>query len=215
MTDYPAEPTTDDAVRAGVAAHNVGEYGLARGIWAGETPLAGDDDQSPLRSGLAAFATAVFDGRRGNWDAALAVAEEARLALADAEPGSVQPDGVDLAPVRRWLAAFEADPEFAERSPPPTLIVDGDRPTPGELPLSAASLVATAVATGIGDDAEVLLDAVRFAEAHDRPETTRYATFIRDYAGAETGQRGIVFQRLSALVERERRKEDDVSGLFG
>lgn len=209
--DTPA--TTADALLAGAAAHNVGEYDIARAIWAGETPLAPESDSDDsLRTGLAAFATAVLDGRRGEWAAALTAAEEAESALADSDPGASA--GVDLTSVERWLAAFRADPEVAERSPPPRLDIDDDEPTPGELPLSAAALVAVAVATGIGDDPEVVIDAVRYARESDQPETTRYATFVRDYADADSSQRPIVFERLSAMVQRERRKEEDVSGLF-
>ena len=208
MTDHtPA--TADDALLAGAAAHNAGEYDIARAVWAGETPLAPEVGDDPLRAGLAAFATAVLDGRRGDWTAALTAAEEAESALTASDPA-----GVDLTSVERWLAAFRADPEVAERSPPPLLAIDGDQPTPGGLPLPAAALVAVAVATGVGDDLEVVTDAVRYARESEQPESTRYATFLRDYAGADAGQRPIVFERLSAMVERERRKEDDVSGLF-
>lgn len=211
MTDEtPA--TAADALRAGVAAHNVGEYDIARAIWAGETPMApetGADDS--FRTGLAAFATAILDARRGRWTVALAAAEEADAELADYDP---DPTGVDLTSVERWLAAFRADPELVERSPPPLLSIDGEQPTPEELPLSAAALVAVAVATGIGDDPEVVVDAVRYARESDQPESTRYATFVRDYADADASQRSIVFERLSSMVQRERRKEDDVSGLF-
>ena len=209
MTDEtPA--TAADALRAGAAAHNVGEYDIARAIWAGETPMApetGADDS--FRTGLAAFATAVLDARRGRWTVALDAAEGADSELADYDP---DPTGVDLTSVERWLVAFRADPELVERSPPPLLSIDGEQPTPGELPLPAAALVA--VATGIGDDPEVVVDAVRYARESDQPESTRYATFVRDYADADASQRSIVFERLSSMVQRERRKEDDVSELF-
>ncbi|MFC6736489.1 DUF309 domain-containing protein, partial [Halolamina salina] len=70
------------------------------------------------------------------------------------------------------------------------------------------------VAAARGDDPEVVADALRFARRSEHPETTRYATFVRDYAAAEPSERAIVFERLSGLVGRQRRKEDDVSGLF-
>ena len=197
---------------AGAAAHNAGRYSVARTIWAGEAPVTPDADEADdrLLDGLAVFAAAVTESRRGEWAAATDAAAEAELAL-----GSVDDPDVDLAPIRRWLAAFEADPETAERSPPPTVTVDGERPTPGELPLSAAAVVAGAVATAHGDDADVVADALRFAREDDHPETTRYATFLRDYAAADASDRPIIFERLSGLVARERRKEEDVEGLFG
>lgn len=196
---------------AGAAAYNAGQYAVARVIWAGETPVTPDADGADdrLLDGLAAFATAVTEGRRGDWDAALDAATEAELAL-----DAIDSDRVDLAPIERWLAAFGTDPEIAERSPPPTIVVDGDRPTPGALPLSAAAAVASAVAAARGDDPDVIDDALRFARGSEHPENTHYATFIRDYAAAEPSERAIVFERLSGVVARQRRKETDVEGLF-
>lgn len=196
---------------AGAAAHNAGQYGVARAIWAGDAPITPDesDPDDRLLDGLAAFGTAVVESRRGDWDAALDAATAAERAF-----DATDHDRVDIAPIERWLAALAADPEMAERSPPPTVAVDGDRPTPGELPLPAAAVVAGAVATARGDDPDVIADALRFARGSDHPESTRYATFLRDYAAADEGQRGIVFERLSGVVARQRRKEDDVSGLF-
>ena len=196
------------AVLAGAAAHNAGEYGIARAIWSGDETCSPEDD--PLRTALAAFATAVVAGRRGEWADAVDAAARADETLAGIDDAR----GVDLAPVERWLSRLRADPETAERSPPPTVAVDGERPTPGELPLSAAAVVAGAVASTREDDPSIVDDAVRFAREDERPETTRYATFVRDYAAADAGTRPVVFERLSALVERERRKEEDVSGLF-
>jgi len=204
-------------ILAGAAAHNAGEYAIASTIWAGEAPVdptppnaAGDeaDSDDRLLDALAAFGTTVTESRRGEWAAALDAATETELALDAAD------DGFDRGPIERWLAAFAADPELAERSPPPTVAVDGNRPIPGELPLPAATTVAGAVAAVRGDDPEVVTDALRFARAADHPESTRYATFLRDYAAADPSQRSIVFERLAGVVARERRKEDDVEGLF-
>lgn len=216
---------------AGAAAHNAGRYAVARTIWAGSAPVAVDGDEidgsadarddpadpdadgaaddSRLLEGLTAFATTITESRRGNWSAALDAATEAEGRL----------DGIDdtrvpLLPIERWLAAFGSDPEVAERSPPPRLTVDGSRPTSGELPLSAAAVVAGAVAAAGGDDPDVIADALRFASEEEYPETTRYATFVRDYAAADPSDRPIIFDRLSAVVAQQRRKEEDVEGLF-
>ncbi|NHX35287.1 MULTISPECIES: hypothetical protein [Halolamina] len=208
-----------DAVLAGVAAHNAGEYAVASAIWAGEAPVDPErhdaevdefDAANRLLDGLAAFATAVTGSRRGDWSAALDAATAAELAF----DAVADDEGIDLAPIERWLAAFDADPELAERSSPPTVAVDGDRPTPGELPIAAAAVVAGAVAAARGDGPDVVADALRFAREAEHPETTRYATFLRDYAAADPSQRAIVFERLSGVVAQERRKEDDVAGLF-
>ena len=209
---------------AGAAAHNAGRYAVARTIWAGSAPVTADAeaadgatadaedtaaDDPRLLDGLAAFATAVTESRQGDWAAALDAASEAEQAFA-----AVDDPRVDLAPVDRWLAAFAADPELAERSPPPTLTVEGSRPVPGELPLSTAATIAGAVAAARGDDPDVIADALRFAAEDEHPETTRYATFVRDYAAADPGDRPIILDRLSGLVAQQRRKEEDVEGLF-
>jgi len=200
-----------DTVLAGTAAHNAGQYGIARAVWAREAPdSAGGDANERLLDVLSAFARAVTESRRGEWTGALDLASEAEFALDAVD----DPAGVELSPVAHWLAAFRVDPEAAERSPPPVVAIDGDRPTPGELPLSAAALVASAVAAARGDDPDIVDDAVRFAAESDSPEDTRYATFVRDYAAANPAQRPIVFERLSAVVAQERRKEEDVDGLF-
>lgn len=207
-----------ERVLAGAAAHNAGQYSIARVVWAGEAPfnLGGDGAADRLLAALTAFATTVTESRRGEWADALDAAARAESALgAVGESDGEDADAsVDTGPIERWLTAFRADPEMTERSPPPTLAVAGDRPIPGELPLEAAAVVASAVAAARGDDPAVVADAVRFARQHERPESTRYATFLRDYAGADPGQRPIVFERLSGVVARERRKEDDVDGLF-
>lgn len=198
-----------DRVLAGAAAYNTGEYAIARSVWAGEDPTSpGDRTDSPLLDGLTAFVTAVTRSRRGEWPAALNAATTAQSACEPVE------NGVNAVQIQRWLVAFSADPEMAERSPPPTIAVDGDRPTPGQIPLAAAALVAGAVAETRGTDPTVIADGVRFANEHEYPERSRYATFIRDYASADANQRPIIFERLAGLVERERRKEDDVDGLF-
>jgi hypothetical protein len=60
----------------------------------------------------------------------------------------------------------------------------------------------------------VIADALRFASEEEYPENTRYATFVRDYAAADPSDRPIIFDRLSAVVAQQRRKEEDVEGLF-
>ncbi|MFW5939809.1 MAG: hypothetical protein ACOCQU_05115 [Halolamina sp.] len=204
-------------VLAGAAAHNAGQYGVARAVWAGGTPIdpgSGDGDDNSdaaarLLDALTAFATAVTESRRGDWEAARTAATRASRAIESVDGGDV-----DVEPIERWLAAFLADPELAERSPPPSVPVAGDRPTPGELPLAAAAVVAGTIAEGRGEELDVVRDALRYARESEYPERTRYATFLRDYAAAESGSRAIVFERLSGLVARRRRKEDDVSELF-
>lgn len=192
--------TDSDRLLAGAAAYNVAEFRVAEGIWR--------EGESPLFTGLAALAEAVAAGRAGEWDEARTAAEEARELLAGADGGPVS-----LPPLGRWLDAFLADPESVERGRPPAAVVDGERRLPETLPLAAAGLAAEALAEATGYDAAVVADAVRFAEREDHPDESTYATFLRDFVG-NPDQRPIIHQRLAGLVDRERRKERDVSGLF-
>ncbi|AEN07076.1 hypothetical protein [Halolamina sp.] len=189
-----------DRLLAGAAAYNVAEFRVAETVW-----VAGP---GPLFSGLAALADAVASGRAGEWTAATAAAERARELLAAADPA-----GISRPPLGRWLDTFLADPESVERGRPPAVLVDGERRVPGTLPLSAAGLAAEALATASEYDDAVITDAVMFAGRESQPEQSTYATFLRDFVG-NPDRRPVVYERLSGLVERDQRKERDVSGLF-
>jgi hypothetical protein len=194
MTDAP------DRLLAGAAAYNVAEFRVAEQVWSAEQGL--------LCSGLAALADAVASGRAGEWATATTAAERARELLADADPAVVS-----RPPLGRWLDSFLADPESVERGRPPAVMIDGKRRVPGTLPLRAAGLAAEALATASEYDEGLISDAIRFAGEESQPEQSTYATFLRDFVG-NPDRRPVVYERLSGLVERDRRKERDVSGLF-
>lgn len=196
------DPEAEIALYAGVAAYNAGEYRAAQEVWA-----AAD---TPLLDALAAFAETVADARAGEWDEAMDAADRAVRTLAAADPTE---RGVDTAPLQRWLGGFFADPERIERGPAPSISVEGEYPGASILSLAAAGVAATAVAEFSEYDEDVVADAVRFAEGVEAPDESRYATFLRDFVGEPT-QRAIVVERLTGLVEQERRKERDVGGLF-
>lgn len=189
-----------DRLLAGAAAYNVAEFRVAEAVW--------QEGEGPLFAGLAGLAEAVAAGRAGEWDQATAAAERARELL-----GGIENGPVSLPPLHRWLATFLTDPESVERDRPPAVVVDGERRLPETLPLASAGLAAAAFAEQSSYDAAVVADAIRFAEREDQPDESRYATFLRDFVG-NPERRPIVFERLAGLVERERRKERDVSGLF-
>lgn len=192
--------TDDDRLLAGAAAYNVAEFRAAAAVWG--------EGEGSLFEGLAALADAVAAGRTGEWDAARTAAKRARNRLAGIDGGPVS-----LPPLGRWLDAFLADPEAVERGRPPAVVVDGERRLPETLPLPPAALAAEAVAETGEHDAAVVADAARFASRAAQPEQSNYATFLRDFVG-NPDQRPIIHERLAGLVERERRKERDVSGLF-
>lgn len=189
-----------DRLLAGAAAYNVAEFRVAEQVW--------EAGQGPLFLGLAALADAVACGRAGEWTAATTAAECARELLAAAEPTAVS-----RPPLGRWLDSVLADPESVERGRPPAVLVDGERRVPGTLPLRTVGLAADALAATSGYDEGVISDAIRFAGKESQPEQSTYATFLRDFVG-NPDRRPVVYERLSGLVERDRRKERDVSGLF-
>lgn len=193
---------TDDTDRllAGAAAYNVAAFRVAAAVWR--------EGEGPLFAGLAALAESVAAGRTGEWDEARAAAEQARERLAETDSGPVS-----RPPLGRWLDAFLSDPESVERGRPPAVIIDGERRLPGTLPLAAAGLAARTLADQRGYDTEQIADAARFAQQESHPEQSTYATFLRDFVG-EPDRRAVVYERLTGLVERDRRKERDVSGLF-
>lgn len=192
--------TDTDRLLAGAAAYNVAEFRAAAAVWR--------EGEGSLLAGLADLAEAVAAGRTGEWAEATDAVERARERLASADGGPVS-----VPPLGRWLDAFLADPESVERGRPPAVVVDGERRLPETLPLSAAALAAEALADAGAHEAEVIADAARFARRESRPDESSYATFLRDFVG-NPEQRPIIHQRLAGLVERERRKERDVSGLF-
>jgi hypothetical protein len=192
--------TDTDRLLAGAAAYNVAEFRVAAAVW--------DEGEGPLFAGLAELSAAVAAGRAGEWGEATAAADRARRRLAGVDGGPVS-----IPPLGRWLDAFLADPESVERGRPPAVVVDGERRLPETLPLAAAGLAAEALAEAGAYDADVVVDAVRFAERETYPDESTYATFLRDFVG-NPERRPVVFQRLDGLVERERRKERDVGGLF-
>lgn len=202
MTDTLDDPDPQTALHAGAAAYNAGEFRAAQSILAAPG--------TTLLDALAAVAGTVAAARTGNWSEAKELADRASRQLAAADPTT---QGVETAPLQRWLGAFRADPERIERAPAPSVSVDGETPVPGTLPLAAAGVAAILVAESTEYNESVVADAIRFAEQEAQPDESRYATFLRDFVG-DPAQRPIIFQRLAGMVEQERRKERDVGGLF-
>ncbi|UIP00708.1 DUF309 domain-containing protein [Halobaculum sp. CBA1158] len=196
----------------------------ANGAVAGDTDdtvetdgVAGDAPTSVVRDealfhGLIQLTAAQHHARDRNWSGAVGLADGARGYLADL------PDryrGVDAAALRDALAGLAADPERVERGPAPPLTHGGERVAPTSLSLSAATLAAEALAEEHGLDAGVVADAGRFAREEEAMGRSRFAALLFDLLRADDPQtRGLVYDRLSGLVERERRKETDVEGLF-
>ncbi|SHG49751.1 DUF309 domain-containing protein [Halobaculum gomorrense] len=222
-SDAPDEAARVAALRAGLALYTAGEFHAAHdpweGVWLGltEATAAGDAPDSAVRDealfhGLIQFAAAQHHARTRNWPGAVGLAESGRGYLADV-PDDYR--GIDVAGAREALARLQADPERVEREPAPSLRHGGERVAPESLSLDAAGQAAEALAEEHDLDADAVADAARFAREEEAVGRSRFAALLFDFVRAEdAGPRGIVYDRLTGLVERERRKERDVEGLF-
>lgn len=230
MTDsVPSESTRRAALRAGIALYAAGEFHAAHDPWEGvwlDISAASDDAESAtdgdavttlarddrLFHGLIQFTAAQYHARDRNWSGAVGLTESAREYLADL-PDDYR--GVDVAAVRDALARIGSDPERVERGPAPPLLHDGSRVPPESLTLAAASLAAEALAAEYGLDVDTVADAARFAREEERAGRSRFAALLFDLVRVDTPQeRRLVYDRLSGMVDKERRKEEDVDGLF-
>ncbi|QZY04163.1 DUF309 domain-containing protein [Halobaculum roseum] len=228
-------------MRAGLALYAAGEYHAAHDPWeavwldirsavAAAGDGAGDPDASAdidtaddaaadtlvrdeaLFHGLIQFTAAQYHARERNWSGAVGLAESGRGYLADV-PDNYR--GVDVAAARDALARLRADPERVEREPAPPLTHEGERVAAESLSLEAVALAAEALAEEHGLDADAVADAARFASEEEAAGRSRFAALLFDFVRAgDAGSRGIVYDRLTGLVEQERRKEEDVEGLF-
>ncbi|WP_277553719.1 DUF309 domain-containing protein [Halobaculum limi] len=225
IDSVPSESTRRAALRAGIALYTAGEFHAAHDPWEDvwlDIRAASDDDASNaddtlarddrLFHGLIQFTAAQYHARDRNWSGAVGLAESAREYLAD-HPADYR--GVDVVAVRAALARIESDPERVERGPAPPLLHGGSRVTPESLTLGAASLAAEALAAEYGLDVDTVADAARFAREEERVGRSRFAALLFDLVRVDTPQeRRLVYDRLSGMVDKERRKEEDVDGLF-
>ncbi len=223
-----------DRLRAGAAVFNAGHRHAAHDLWeehwltlrdrlaaAGESPPATveaasreDRVETPslaaderLLHGLIQFTAAVHHHESDNPAGAAGLAESAAAYL-----GPLPADYRDcsLAPVRSWLAAAADDPTPGD--PPP--LEHGDQPVSLDaLDVEAAALAAPVVAEATGYDPDVLAAAADYArEEVTEGRRVRFVTLVFDFvAGAD---RDVVFRRLDSLVDRRRRRDRDVDGLF-
>jgi hypothetical protein len=203
----------DASLRGGIALYNDGEYRAARHRWEEDCPGGAESsDDERFLHGLARLTDAVARARARDWGEATDLAANASEALAGLESPY---RGVDLAPVRRTLAALAADPVTVERRRPPPLRYEGRVLTPDQLRFEAAAAAAAALGAVYDYDADVIDRAVTFArdELADGERTLFTGTLLEfvDCGGAE---RGLVFRRLAQHVDRRAREDADVAGLF-
>ncbi|WP_435098634.1 DUF309 domain-containing protein [Halarchaeum sp. P4] len=204
----------EDALLAGVAAFDAGQYEAASDVWSASTSeadAAGDSDAG-LRAALADYASVVADGRADNFDGLADRAKHARESLA-------RLDGhrdVGVAAARDFLATVAADPEVLERRRPPHITVDGERVARSDLDISAVFALAPALAEALGYDAEPVAQGVAYARAdlEAGEEGSQFVTLVYDVV-TDDEMRPVAYQRLTERVERREAREKDVEGLFG
>jgi len=200
-------------LRAGIAIYNAGRYHAAHDAWEDHwLGLESGTDDERFLHGLIQFTAAVYHARNGNWSGATGLAASGREYLAVVPPTY---RGVDVAAVRRYLAALESDPELIERGPPLALTHHGQRPVPVDLAFEATAVAAEVLAEEDGYDEAVLEQAATFggADLEDGVTASPFVTLLFDFV-REPANRGIVFQRLSEHVDRRAQREADVDGLF-
>jgi hypothetical protein len=211
--DAPAPPLAA-SLRAGAALLAADRYRAAAAAW--RAASAADPAADALLDGLERRATALARAGDRDWPGAVAAARRGRERLGDCPPVV---SGVRVDRLRADLAALARDPVRVERDRPAPVAVDGDVPDLDALTFPAAGVAARAVAATVADG-----DA---ASDHRATVERAVAYATRDLAADDAGSPfpglvldylaspgGVVLDRLSALVDRRRRREADVDGLF-
>ncbi|WP_181686063.1 DUF309 domain-containing protein [Halorhabdus salina] len=204
----------DAELRAGIALYNAGRYRTAHDAWEHAwIGMSEADERKDFLQGLIQFTVAIHHATTENDAGALSLAQKAPTYL-DGYNDSFA--GVDLEPVRSYLAAIREDPTVLERRDPPTLTRHGEAVALDDLDFDGTILAADAIAESEGESEEALIEqAIEYARAdlEAGDEGSEFVTFLFDYV-REPQARGIVTQRLSEHVSRRQSREEDVSGLF-
>jgi Domain of unknown function (DUF309). len=197
-------------LEAGIALYNDGEYHAAHdpleAVWLHHEQ---ETDTARLLQGLIQLTATVYHAHARNWSGAAGLAVSGQEYL---EP-PLEDRGVDTETARRYLDALHADPELIDRASPPRLTFRGTVPALGGLSPDAVGPAAEALAEEYQYDAEAVRDAIRYAGEQRGTGRTTFLTLLGDFAG-NPDDRNLIHQRLVEHVERRRREDDDVAGLF-
>lgn len=203
----------DAHLRAGVAIYNAGGHHAAHDAWEDHwLDLESGTDDERFLHGLIQFTAAVHHGGRSNWEGVQGLAESAGTYL----QGLPSPyHGVDLEPVREYLATLAVEPERFEEGDPPLLRIDGEALRPADLDFEAATVAAEVLAEEHDAYDEAVVERAvgygRDAVGDDRDG--RFVAMVMDFVG-DADRRDLVYHRLEDHVERRRSRESDVEGLF-
>jgi len=201
----------DAALRAGIAIHNAGHYHAAHDAWEDEWLELDDGSDERLLHGLIQFTAAIHHARNRNWAGAVGLCESSAGYLADL-PADYR--SVNVGAVRAYVDALGRDPEYVERAAPSASNSTAPRSSPSDLDAPAAIAAAVVLGEELGYDEEMLEDAARYAERGLADgELNEFGVLLCDFL-TEGPQRALVATRLGQHVQRRRRREADVSGLF-
>jgi len=206
----------DAHLRAGVAVYNAGEHHAAHDAWEDRwLDLASGTDDERFLHGLIQFTAAVHHGYGGNWAGLQGLASSAGAYL----DGLSSPyRGVDLDPIRSYLADLAADPEHIERTDPPRIRHEGRALDLSDL-VDSGDFEAAAIAAEVlaeeydAYEEEAIETAVEYArESVAEGESDRFVALVFDFVAGR--ERDLVYRRLREHVDRRRSREADVDGLF-
>ena len=194
--------------------YNAGGYHAAHDAWEDRwLGLERGTDDERLLHGLIQFTAAVHHARDRNWDGVAGLVESAGKYLAGL-PDEYR--GVNVAAVRRHLAALGQDPERVERGQPPRLTHEESPVTLADLEFDAGAVAAAVLAAESERfDESVIERATRYGreDVDAGRSASEFVTFVLDFA-RNAENRDVVYRRLAAHVERRTHRESDVAGLF-
>ena len=201
----------DAHLRAGIAVYNAGRFHAAHDAWEDYWLGLDDGDDERFLHGLIQFTAVVHHATGENWSGARGLAESAGEYLADL-PDDYR--GVNLGEIRPFLAGVADDPDTVDWSDPPKLTHEGAAIGYDDLDFESTAVAAEVLAEADGYSEETVEAAIDYArrELDERGEgrfVGQLFAFVQ-----EAQQRSFIFAHLEQHVERERQKDDDVSGLF-
>ena len=202
----------EQALRAGMAIYNAGEFHAAHDAW--EAPWLDRDrgtDDERLLHGLIQFTAAIHHATEGNPEGARGLAASAREYLDGLEGYR----GVNVGDARGYLESLLADPTGIGPADAPELTIEGVPPSLDTAAFEVGAIAAHVLAEEYGYGEKVIETAIEYArrDLADGEETSPFVTLVLDFA-REEDHRAVVAQRLGEHVERCEAREADLKGLF-